>query len=92
MKIYLVLLESNVDGEYYFDVVPCLSMDAAKKVLKEEKNWVLKNSFHFSRYTIDELKNDEEFEFVDEDKKFYVQDLCDDYWEDYCIIEKEAKE
>ena len=90
MKIYIVKFESNVDGEILFDAVPCATKEAAIKVLQEEKEWVLKESVHFSRFTEEELK--EYCEMIDEDTHFYVSDNSDDYYEDYQIEEKNLVE
>lgn len=89
MKIFIVLLESNIDGEVYFDAVPCATKEKAIEVLRNEKEWVLKESHHFSQFSEDELK--EYCDIVDEEEHFFITDNSDDYYEDYQITEKEVR-
>jgi sulfur relay (sulfurtransferase) DsrC/TusE family protein len=83
MKIYIVKLESNVDGEFISSAVPCRSLEAAKKVLKREKETIMKESRHFSNMTKDDLEDS--CEITDEPEHFEIIDLNDSYWEDYTI-------
>ena len=83
MKIYIVKLESNVDGEFISSAVPCRSLEAAKKVLKREKETIMKESRHFSNMTEDDLA---ECEITDKPEHFEIIDLNDSYWEDYTIV------
>ena len=79
------MLESNVDGEIMFDAIPCATKEKAVKVLQEEKEWVLKESHHFSQFNKEELE--EYCEIVDTDEHFFMMDNTDDYYEDYSIKE-----
>ena len=90
MKIFLVCLESNVDGEHMFDSIPCATKEKAIEILQEEKNTLLNESYHYSPFTLEELKNSDEFEVEDLPDKFSVTDFTDDYWEDYYIEEKDV--
>jgi hypothetical protein len=81
-KVYIVLQESNVDGELIINPVPCMSLEAAKKVLADEKRTILRESYHFGGRDLDD------FEVEDEDEHFYINDPCDDYHEDITIVEK----
>lgn len=90
-KVYLVYFESNVDGDRIFQVTPCGTMEKAKERLKKERDWVLNESIHYSKHTLEELKNNEEFEFIDEECHFRVLDYIDDYWEDYYIEERQVQ-
>lgn len=89
MKIYLVCLESNLDGEVFFDVVPCKTIERAREIIREERNTTLEESYPFSNYTLEELKNNDDFDVIDEDDRFYVNGSFTGYWEDYYIKEKE---
>ena len=84
-KIWIVLQESNVDGELIIDATPCESLKLAKEVLKEEKEYILNESFHFSRMSDSDM---EEMEIEESDTSYYINDPCDDYYEDIKIIEK----
>ena len=86
MKIWIVNLESNVDGEVMFEAIPCASKEAARRVLKEEKEYVLEESHHWSKYA------DDFDERIDTEDHFYINDPFDSYYEDYTIEEKEVVE
>lgn len=81
-KSYIVLQESNVDGELIINPVPCMSLDAAKRVLADEKRTILRESHHFGGRGLDE------FEVEEGEMRFYINDPCDDYYEEIKIIEK----
>lgn len=90
LYVWMVYLESNVDGEIMFEAVPCASLKRARKVLQEEKDWLLKESNHFGHYQPEDFK---ETFIVEEDKdRFFVHDPSDDYWEDYKIVKKKILE
>ena len=87
ISIWLVYLESNVDGEIYFEAIPCASLKIARATLKESKKFALTKTKHFSGYTKEELE--EEFEIEETLNRFYINDPSDDYYEDYKIVKKE---
>lgn len=84
-KIWLVKQESCVDGESFFNVVPCASLDAAKKVMLEEKKTLLNESFRYVGYK----DNPEDYEVEETELSFYIHMNCDDYYEYIKIEEKE---
>jgi hypothetical protein len=84
-KIWIVLQESNVDGELIIDATPCESLELAKVVLKDEKNFILNETYHFSNLSDSDM---EEMEIEETDTSYYINDPCDDYYEDIKIIEK----
>lgn len=88
MQIYLAMIESNVDGERFVDVVPCETMERAKEVINAYKEDLLSESVHYSKYTLEELKNKEDFEVIDKEDRFSISDIYADYWEDYYIVKK----
>ena len=89
-KIWLVIQKSNVDGELLINVVPCISEETAKEVLKQEKETILNESFHFGK--VNNTKEDfENFEVEESDTTFYINDPYDDYYEDIKIVEKEIQ-
>lgn len=88
MQIYLAMIESNVDGERFVDVVPCETMERAKEVINAYKEDLLAESVHYSKYTLEELKNKEDFEVIDKEDRFSISDIYADYWEDYYIVKK----
>ena len=85
-KVYIVQQESNVDGELIINAVPCATREAARKVLQNEKNTILHESTHYMGRTKDELEED--FYIEESDDRWYINDPCDDYYEDIKIIEK----
>jgi hypothetical protein len=85
-KVYIVQQESNVDGELIINAVPCTTREAARKVLQGMKNFILHESPHYMGRTKDELE--EEFEIEEGGDRWYINDPCDDYYEDIQIVEK----
>ena len=95
-KIYLVKQESNVDGEFHFNVVPCKDMETAKRVLAEEVNTLLAESPKYkdakSWIDGDDTLNYDDCPYSwenDKDDAFYISCTCDDYHELITIEEKE---
>ena len=84
-RVYMVIQESNVDGEILFNAVPCTSMETAKAVLAQEKHTILHESHHFSNLTEDDMA---EMEVEEDEERFYINDPCDDYYEDIRIETK----
>lgn len=90
--IYLVYLESNVDGEYIFTAVPCKTLKKAKEVLKKERDFILSESHHWSAWDSIEDMKEEGIEVVyDTPEHFYINDPSDSYYEDYKIEKKEIQ-
>ena len=85
-KVYIVQQESNVDGELIIDAVPCSDLYTARRVLNMKKNIILHESRHYTGCTKDELE--ENFEIEEGDDRWYINDPCDDYYEDIQIVEK----
>lgn len=85
-EIFIVLQESNVDGEIIVNAVPCASLKLARKVLKEEKETILNESPHYMGRTKKQLKED--FEIEETKNRWYINDPCDDYYEDIKIVKK----
>lgn len=84
MKIYVLCLESNVDGNITFEVYPYSTLELAREALASVKKDLLNESIHFGGV---DLQSDD-YEVVDNEYRFYINDLCDDYYEDYKIKEK----
>lgn len=85
-KIWLVTQESKVDGQIMFNVVPCVSEETAKKVMQYEIRTLL-NESHFIAFI------DRPYDFILEqtETSYYIEDTCDDYYEDIHIEEKEIQ-
>ena len=86
-KIYLVIKESNVDGEILFNVVPCISFETAKVVVEIEKEIILNESHRYKNYK----DHPEEYQFEEDDESVFIKTLCDDYYENIYIQEKEIQ-
>lgn len=85
-KIYLVIQESNVDGELFFNVVPCNTLEVAKEVMRREKETILNESPRYKNYK----ECPEDYRFEEDDESVYISILCDDYYENIYIQEKEV--
>lgn len=94
-KVYIVLQESNVDGERLINVTPCADLHSAKAVMDEEIRTLLTESHKYQGLDLDEierLQNDEDADcgyYLERDEtSFYLEITCDDYFEKIDIIEK----
>ena len=85
-KIWLVTQESNVDGQIMFNVVPCISEETAKKVMQDEIRTLL-NESHFIAF----IDRPDDFVLEQTETSYYIEDTCDDYYEDINIEEKEIQ-
>lgn len=83
-KIYLVIQESNVDGELFFNAVPCASLEIARKVMQKEKEEILKE-YRYKGFE----ECPEDYQFEEDEDSVYINILDDDYYEDIHIEEKE---
>lgn len=85
-KIWLVIQESNVDGQILVNVVPCSCEETAKEVLDQEIH-TLMNEGHYTDYQ--EWPDD--FIVEKTDCTFFIKDTCDDYYEDIRIEERQIQ-
>jgi hypothetical protein len=97
-KIWLVTQESNVDGEIMFNVVPCICLETAKLVLKEEVQTLLSESPKYKDAKLwmdgDDSLNYDDCPYTwenDNDDGFYISLVYDDYYELIKIEEKEIQ-
>ena len=81
-KIFTVVWESNVDGDFLVAVYPCDSLEVAKAKVNELKEDVLSNG-HFAN---DDLEEDCIIEECN-DEHYFIKDQTDDYYEDIYIKE-----
>ena len=97
-KIWLVTQESNVDGEIMFNVVPCICLETAKRVLQKEVQTLLSESPKYKNVKRwmdggDSLNYDDcPYTWEnDNDDTFYISCVYDDYYELIKIEEKEIQ-
>ena len=81
-KIYIVMWESNVDGERFFDATPCHTLEAAEDILEANINEILANG-HFADADMDDCTIEAGT------SSYFITDETDDYWEHTYIREKE---
>ena len=81
-EIWLMTQESKVDGDIFFNVIPCATEEAAKAEMEKEIR-ILMNESHYIAYT------DRPLDFIREETEtsYYIEDTCDAYYE-YIRIEK----
>ena len=84
-KVWVMTQESCVDGEVHFNVVVCDSEETAKAQMQKEIDWLKNESIHFRDFD----KEGEDFEVEQEDCRFFLNDPCDDYYEEIIVDEKE---
>lgn len=90
MKIYNLVQESSIDGEVFVNSTPCATREIARRLLNEEKEYLLHSGeTHYSKFA-DDL--DEYFEVEETEDTYYINDLTDDYYEDLWIVEKDLVE
>lgn len=82
-KIWLVTQESKVDGQIMFNVVPCISEETAKQVMQKEIETLI-NESHFISF----IDRPDDFILEQTETSYYIEDTCDDYYEDINIEEK----
>jgi hypothetical protein len=86
-KVYIVLQESNVDGQMVISTTPCANLETAKKTMSQKVFGIINDGAgHFSGYCDSDY--DEMFEVENTDTSFYINDPSDDYYEDIKIVEK----
>ena len=85
-KIWLVTQESNVNGEIMFNVVPCTSKEVAVGIMQNEIKTLL-NESHFIAF----IDRPDDFIVEQTETSYYIEDSCDDYYEDIKIEEKEIQ-
>ena len=85
-KIWIVTQESKVDGQILFNVVPCASEETAKQVMQDEIKTLL-NESHF----IALVDRPDDFIVEQTEYSYYIEDTCDDYYEDINIVGKEIQ-
>ena len=86
-KVYIVLQESNVDGQMVISTTPCANLETAQKTMSQKVFDIMNDGAgHFSGYCDSDY--DEMFEVENTDTSFYINDPSDDYYEDIKIIEQ----
>ena len=84
-SIWLLIQESNVDGETLVGVTPFSNEEKAKKALEDTKSEILTDYRHYKRFNEEELK--EYFTIDESENSYFILDNTDDYYE-YLTIEK----
>ena len=93
-KVWIVLQESNVDGETITNATPCADYKTAKSVMDEEIDTLL-SSGKYEGLDLDEIEKDQDddadYDFILErdNMSFYLAFKYDDYYEYIKIEEKE---
>ena len=86
-KIWLVNQESCVDGEILFNATPCATEAAAKRVFEQMEKQV----YRFGHFSDNDEDDDYEVD-ADTENEFFINDPCDDYYENIFITEREIVE
>ena len=89
-KIWILCMESCVDGEIFFEVKPFASLESAQVLLKDKVEDIFKEIIHFKVFA--DFGKEELAEYCSiekDDNRYFIKDLFDDYYEEYYIVEKE---
>ena len=85
-EVYVVIQESNVDGEVEYNATPCATLDAAKKLMNGIVFDIVNESKHYSGYCDSEVE--EYFDIESSDMSYTIMDKTEDYYEGVRIIKK----
>ena len=77
-KIYVVVWESNVDGETIIEVTPCRTLEAAQKEMEDTIDLIHMQG-HFADADMDNCS------IESRENGYLIIDNTDDYWEDINI-------
>ena len=84
-SVWLLIQESNVDGEIIVCVTPFSTEKKVRKALEETKNEIFTEYHHYKQFSSEELK--EYFTIDESENGYFIEDNTDDYYE--CLrIEK----
>lgn len=97
-KIYIVIHESNVDGETHINVVPCSTHDIAETEVEKIIDDILSEG-KFAGLDLGEIElaqfvEEADCDYIlesDDSNHFFLATAYDDYYEKIDIIEKEIK-
>ena len=96
-KVYIVLQESNVDGERLINVTPCASKETAKAIIDEEIRALL-SSGKYEGLDLDEIERDQndgeadcDFYLERDETSFFLECVYDEYNDKIDILEKAIK-
>ena len=84
-SVWLLIQESNVDGEIIVSVTPFSTEKKVRKALDETKREIITDYHHYKQFSEEELK--EYFTIDESENGYFIEDNTDDYYE--CLrIEK----
>ena len=90
--IFLVIQESNVDGQILINITPCKDLKTARFIKDKEINTLLNESPKYKGLDLDKVErngDDGDFSLERDDDSFFLNCLYDDYYEKIDIIEKQ---
>ena len=97
MKVFLLIQESNVDGEILINVTPCSTVEKAREAMQSEINTLTTESNAYKGIDLEEValaqdndNNDCGFTLEQTENSFYLSCDYDDYYEYLKIEEKEV--
>ena len=91
-KVFILLQESNCDGEILINTTPCVDLETAKREMQKEINTLLTESKKYKGLDLDAIEGDPDADYVLErdETSFYLSCNYDDYYEHLTIEEKEV--
>ena len=96
-KVFILLQESNCDGEILINTTPCADLETAKREMQAEINTLLCENGKYQGLDLDSIERDQDDDNADCDytlerneTSFYLSCNYDDYYERLIIEEKEV--
>ena len=91
-KVFILLQESNCDGEILINTTPCADLETAKREMQKEINTLLTESQKYKGLDLDAIEGGSDADYVLErdETTFYLSCNYDDYYEHLTIEEKEV--
>ena len=77
--VWILLQESNVDGEVITNAVPFATESKAIKAFEDTKKAILTEYHHYKQFNKEELE--EYFTIEDSENGYFIEDNSDDYYE-----------
>ena len=87
-KVFILVQESNCDGEILVNVIPCADLETAKAEMQREIDTLLSECGKYQGIDLNKIDR-ETFSLERDEMRFHIACNYDDYYERLDIVEKE---